>query len=61
MTLQEAITHAIEVAKDYENIANHLWNKQKRDSCRLCAEEHKQLAEWLTELKERREQDADRE
>lgn len=35
MTLEEAIKHAEEVASS---------------SCGKCAEEHKQLAEWLKEL-----------
>lgn len=42
MTLDEDINHAKEV-----------YNK----SCSECALEHKQLAEWLTELKERRSND----
>lgn len=44
MTLDEAIRHAEEVAEyDYYN------DEQKK-----CANEHRQLAEWLKELKERR-------
>ena len=42
MTLDEAIQHAEEVAKY---------------SCNGCGLEHKQLAEWLKELKFRREND----
>ena len=45
MTLDEAIKHAEEVAKQ---------NEEKR--CCKCAEEHRQLAEWLKELKQLREQ-----
>ncbi len=41
MTLQEAIKHCEEKASD----------------CNKCADEHRQLAEWLLELKERRERD----
>lgn len=41
MTLDEAIKHCKEVAK----------------KCDSCGAEHKQLAEWLIELKERREQE----
>lgn len=40
MTLDEAIEHAIDVAK--------------KKICKECANEHAQLAAWLTELKERR-------
>lgn len=42
MTLEEAIEHCEEVAKI---------------TCGECAKEHLQLAEWLRELKQRREQD----
>lgn len=40
MTLDEAIAHALEVAAT--------------NTCKECAEDHRQLAEWLQELKERR-------
>ena len=40
MTLDEAIKHAREKA-----------NEQKCQSCKKCAEEHEQLADWLEELK----------
>ena len=43
MTLDEAIQHTEEMA-----------DKQK---CKTCAEEHRQLALWLWELKVRREAD----
>ena len=45
MTLDEAISHLQETLSD----STHKW------SCAECREEHEQLAEWLTELKERRE------
>lgn len=59
LTLDEAIKHCEEKARelreqpfkikmDIEDIAD----------CEECAEEHEQLAEWLTELKERREADS---
>lgn len=59
LTLDEAIKHCHEKARelreqpfkikmDIEDIAD----------CEECAEEHEQLAEWLTELKERREADS---
>ena len=44
MTIDEAIKHAEEVAEE----------QVKR--CEKCAEEHRQLAEWLKELKQLREQ-----
>ena len=54
MTLDEAITHCIEVAeaeeqkyKEWKGDYSHL---KKIDSCLECANEHRQLAEWLREL-----------
>ena len=44
MTIDEAIKHAEEVANDMELC------------CKECAKEHKQLAEWLKELKQLKEQ-----
>jgi len=44
MTLEEAIMHAEEVACSLET----------KDKCDKCAAEHRQLAEWLKELKELR-------
>ena len=49
MKLEEAITHCIEVAE-----------KNEDQSCKECAKEHRQLAEWLTELKLYRETLIDR-
>ena len=53
MTLDEAIKHAEEVAEEHTkyNIYGGF------ESCDKCAEEHRQLAEWLKELKEYREQE----
>ena len=45
MTLDEAIAHCEEVSKS---------------ACGECAEEHRQLAEWLKELRERRQNDRER-
>lgn len=44
MTLEEAIRHCEEVAERYA----------KTEDCAECAAEHRQLAEWLKELKEYR-------
>lgn len=61
MTLDEAIKHAEEVAEENEKFCYKKggkggyfnedidWNNTK------CAEEHRQLAEWLKELKSHRE------
>lgn len=61
MTLDEAIKHAEEVAdkKEREKQKWERWLETDSDSravaekvsCELCAEEHRQLAEWLKELK----------
>lgn len=53
MTLDEAIRHAKQKAKEMRilSTANH----EGVESCIRCAEEHEQLAAWLEELKMRRE------
>lgn len=58
MTLSEAIAHCEEVAeaeeqkyKEWKGDYSHL---KKIDSCLECANEHRQLAEWLRELKKYR-------
>jgi hypothetical protein len=60
MILEEAIRHAEEVAQKNEDFVRcHSYDRElgfvKR--CQKCADEHRQLAEWLRELKERREKD----
>ena len=56
MTLDEAIEHCKEKAHEMR-ISADLCNlgTQMQSECIKCAEEHEQLAEWLTELKEVRE------
>lgn len=54
MTIDKAIAHAREVAKQKyaEGMLCHANpNDYKLDGCIKCAEEHEQLAEWLEELK----------
>ena len=55
MTIEEAIKHCEEVAENQE------WMLETYDDdsegarlCKECAEEHRQLAEWLRELEWRR-------
>lgn len=49
MTLEEAIKHCEEVAEKYcEKVEEGL---TADDFCDSCASEHRQLAEWLRELK----------
>lgn len=60
MTLDEAIEHCEEVAREQENLCKYhrnlsagLIDKFKyADKEEMCSNEHKQLAEWLKELKE---------
>ena len=48
MTLDEAIKHCEEVAKRLENSCKRDW---MGENDKRCASEHRQLAEWLKELK----------
>ena len=54
MTLDEAIKHARDKANEQKYYASFERGKHIQ-SCKKCAEEHEQLAEWLEELKELRE------
>lgn len=51
MTLDEAIKHNIDMAERYERFEDSHDEKLKEE-CLKCTEEYRQLAEWLTELKE---------
>ena len=46
MTLEEAIKHAEEVAEQNERDVS-IKDKDRAKACYQCAEEHRQLAEWL--------------
>ena len=64
MSLDDAIKHAEEVAdreekkivpkEDYQNMP---WIDESNSSCLKCSQEHRQLAEWLRELKAYKEQE----
>ena len=62
MTLDEAIKHAEKVAEEKENEAQDLeyskldW-RHEANQCSKCAEEHRQLAEWLKDYKRLLEQE----
>ena len=56
MTLDEAIRHAEEVAERLENSHKRDWMCEDDERC---AKEHRQLAAWLKELKEYKEQSGD--
>ena len=65
MTLDEAIKHAEEVAEKFESLHERYENmdedrllfRVEENECKNCAKEHRQLAEWLKELKQLREQE----
>lgn len=58
MTLDEAIKHCLEVAENNEQFASGKWigseGEANRQECEQCAADHRQLAEWLMELKDLR-------
>lgn len=63
MTLDEAIQHCEEVAEENEEIyeahcriySKEVVERYPSPPCKKCADEHRQLAEWLKELKAYRE------
>ena len=61
MSIDEAIAHAREVANEQKRRSGIcVQNNSECDkfsACLKCSEEHKQLAEWLEELKKRRNED----
>lgn len=61
MTIDEAIAHAKEVANEQKRRSGIcVQNNSKCDkfsACLKCSKEHEQLAEWLEELKKRRNED----
>lgn len=61
MTLDEGIIHAEDVARNNHEAATYLADEHptQAEKCEACAEEHRQLAEWLKELKAYKEQSGD--
>ena len=59
MTLEEAIRHCREKAKELSDKAYEEWGKTMTEEeaydCNECAREHEQLAKWLEELKDYKE------
>ena len=52
MTLDEAIKHCQEVAEENQAIVDACdYYGDNMAECETCADEHRQLAEWLKELK----------
>ena len=59
MTLDQAICHAEEVAKEKEKEGKLLCQSESASiGCLTCAEEHRQLAEWLRDYKRLKEQES---
>lgn len=56
MTINEAIIHAEEIAEEQEYHVR-MKGKVNASECYECAKEHRQLAEWLKELKSFKEKD----
>lgn len=61
MTIDEAIKHCLEVAEHNEAKAQKIGvqflgttKDREATECRECAADHRQLAEWLTELQQKR-------
>ena len=56
LDLESAIKHCEEVAEEQERISTQCDRDlfDHIDSCRECASDHRQLAEWLKELKKYR-------
>ena len=57
MTLDEAIKHCEEVVAKYEKQAANSMSKEGKEYNCECANDHRQLAEWLRELQRYREQE----
>ncbi len=60
MTIDEAIKHCLKVASENDSQAAEYnehdeWEFVNKCNCERRAADHRQLAEWLTELKDRRE------
>lgn len=52
LSLDEMIKHYEKVAEDQEWMANHYDDDSMgKEMCLECAKEHRQIAEWLRELK----------
>lgn len=61
LTLDEAIKYCLEVASENDSQAAEYnehdeWEFANKCNCEQCAADHRQVAEWLTELKDLREE-----
>lgn len=55
MTIDEAIRHCEEVAEKQDKLCEISVTERAKEQNSKCAEDHRQLAEWLKELKASRE------
>lgn len=55
MTLDEAIKHCLDIADGQDKCAYISVSEHAKERIRECANDHRQLAEWLQELKHSRE------
>jgi hypothetical protein len=55
MTIDEAIRHAEEVAEGQDKCAEISVSKHAKERISKCTSDYRQLAEWLTEMKELKE------
>jgi hypothetical protein len=51
MTIDEAIRHCEEVAEKQDKLCEISVTERAKEQNSKCAEDHRQLAEWLKELK----------
>lgn len=56
LTLDEAIKHCLDIADGQDKCADISVSEHAKERIRECAADHRQLAEWLTELKDLREE-----
>ena len=54
MTLDEAIKHCLDIADGQDKCADISVSEDAKERIRECANDHRQLAAWLTELKDLR-------
>lgn len=55
--LKDAIEHTKDVAENWKSQLVNCVSEEGRNKCLECVAEHEKIAEWLTELQERREAD----
>ena len=54
LTLDKAIKHCLDIADGQDKCADISVSEHAKERIRECANDHRQLAEWLTELKDLR-------